>query len=294
MNNSTPVVTDFPTPLVGTAWLNDHLHDPELRILDCSVVREDHDDGTYAFVSGRPAWEKNHIPGSIHVDVLGELSDRDNSIPMMMPPAGDFAEIMSGYGIGAGTRVILYDNSNHAWAARVWWMLRVCGFDYAAVLNGGWQKWILENRTTSVEIVSYPKGKFIPRLRPGLMASKQEVLSSLNSEDVCIIHALPPESFTGEVAPYGRPGRIPGSKNLYCQWLVDPETHAYIDTDAQLDLFDKTGALDAERVITYCGGGIAASSDALALVCLGVKNVSVYDGSLSEWAADPSLPMETG
>ena len=294
MNNSTAAVTDFPTPLVETAWLSEHLDDRDLRILDCSVVREDHADGTYAFVSGRSIWEKNHIPGSVHVDVLGELCDSSNPIPMMMPPVGDFAEIMSGYGIGNGTRVILYDNSNHAWAARVWWMLRVCGFDDAAVLNGGWQKWIQENRPTSVETVNHPKGDFNHGFRPGLMASKQDVLSSLNSDEVCIIHALPPESFTGKVAPYGRAGRIPGSKNVYCEWLIDPETHSYIDAEAQRGLFEKTGALDAGRVITYCGGGIAASSDALALVSLGVKNVAVYDGSLSEWAADPSLPMETG
>lgn len=294
MNNPATTKPELPAPLVSTGWLTDHLQEQDLRILDCSVVRQDNDDGTYAFVSGKPGWAKNHIPGSIHIDVIGELSDPNSSIPLMMPPAADFAEIMAGYGVGNGTRVVLYDNSNHAWAARVWWMLRACGFDDAAVLNGGWKKWLMENRETTDAVVTNPRGNFIPSPRPELMATRGEVLASLGSDKVCIIHALPPASFTGDIAPYGRPGRIPGSKNVYCEWLVDPETGTYIDPDAQRELFEKTGAVTADRVITYCGGGVAASSDALALVCLGIKNVAVYDGSLSEWAADPSLPMETG
>ena len=294
MNNPASTRPRLPSPLVSTEWLSDHLNAQDLRILDCSVVRQDKEDGTYTFVSGKPGWAKSHIPGSMHIDVMGELSDPNSPIPLMMPPVADFADIMAGYGIGSGTLVVLYDNSNHAWAARVWWMLRVCGFDDAAVLNGGWKKWCMENRETTDEVVTFPRGNFVPAPRPGLMATKEEVLASLGSKDVCLIHALPPASFTGEAAPYGRPGRIPGSRNVYCEWLVDPETGTYIDPVAQRDLFDKTGALEADRVITYCGGGIAASSDALALVCLGIENVAVYDGSLSEWAADPALPMETG
>lgn len=284
----------LPTPLVETDWLGAHLGEPDLRILDCSVVRQDRADGTYTFVSGKDNWEQGHIPGSLHVFVLGELSDPDNPVPMMMPAAEKFADIMAGYGIGNGTRVVLYDNSNHAWAARVWWMLRACGFDNATVLNGGWKKWLRENRPASTEAATYPRGNFVPQPRPELMATKQEVLDSLGSKSVQLIHALPPPTFTGEVAPYGRPGRIPGSSNVYCESLIDPESNTYIDRDVQRRMFTEAGALDAERVITYCGGGIAASSDALALVCIGVKNVAVYDGSLSEWAADPSLPMETG
>jgi thiosulfate/3-mercaptopyruvate sulfurtransferase len=294
MSDSTSSSSVFSTPLVETDWLGANLGASDLRIIDCSVVRKDQPDGTYTFVSGQENWEQGHIPGSMYVFVLGELSDPDHPVPMMMPSAEKFADIMAGYGVGDDTRVVLYDNSNHAWAARVWWMLRVCGFDNAAVLNGGWKKWCRENRTVSTEVVSYPRGNFIPRPRPELMAGKQEVLESLGSESVKLIHALPPDTFTGKAAPYGRPGRIPGSSNVYCEWLIDPEACTYIDVEAQRHLFEQAGALDADRVITYCGGGIAASSDALALVAVGVKNVAVYDGSLSEWAADPAMPMETG
>ena len=285
--------SSFSAPLVETAWLAEHLHDPDLRILDCSVVMNFRDDGTYFFTSGRENWEKGHIPGSQHVDVLTELSDPDSPVNLMMPPMEKFAEIMAGRGIGAGTRVVLYDALNHAWAARVWWMLRVCGFDEAAVLNGGWKKWQAEQRKTSTESVTFPQAEFVPKPRPQLMVTKQEVLNSLHNDEISIINALSPESHSGKVQHFPRRGRIPGSKNVFCQLLVDPKSQAYIDRDAMRKLFQPTGALDTGRVITYCGGGIAASSDALALTLLGVDNVAVYDGSMSEWTADPATPMET-
>lgn len=125
------------------------------------------------------------------------------------------------------------------------------------------------------------------------MASKQQVLASLNDEKKCIINALSPDVFNGNMQLFPRPGRIPGSKNVYAQALVDTETNAFIEVDSIKALFKSTGALQSEQVITYCGGGIAASGDALALVLIGMDNVSVYDGSMSEWTADPDMPLET-
>ena len=290
MNNETS--SGLPTPLVESSWLDDHLQDPDLRILDCSVVRQDHDDGSYSFVSGREVWGQGHVPNSIFVDVLSELSDPDQAVHLMMPPIDAFARIMADKGIGDGTRVVLYDNSNHAWAARVWWMLRVCGFDNAAVLNGGLGKWQAEGRPTTTDVVDYPAASFTAHPRPELMASKETVLNSLGNTGVSIINALSPQMFNGELVLFPRPGNIPGSSNVYCSSLVDEKTMAYLDQDQIRKLFEHTGAFTADRVITYCGGGIAASSDALALTLLGVKNIAVYDGSMAEWTADPDLPLE--
>lgn len=286
-------LSEMPKPLVESGWLGDHLNDPEIRILDCSVIRQDHDDGSYSFASGREVWESAHIPNSIFVDVLTELSDPDHAVHLMMPPIDVFAGIMADRGVGDGTRVVLYDNSNHAWAARVWWMLRTCGFDNAAVLNGGLNKWQAEGRPTTTDSVNYPVASFSARHRPELMATKETVLESLGAERISIINALSPQMHNGEVVLFPRPGRIPGSSNVYCTSLVDPETMTYVDKEQMRQMFEPTGALSAERVITYCGGGIAASSDALALTLLGVKNIAVYDGSMAEWTADPDLPLET-
>jgi len=284
--------SELPTPLVETGWLVDHLGDADIRILDCSVVRQDHADGSYSFISGGETWEKAHIPGSVFVDVLTELSDPNHPVQLMMPPYDVFSGIMAAIGVGDGTRVVLYDNSNHAWAARVWWMLRVCGFDNATVLNGGMNKWLAERLPISTERVCFPPASFTARPRPELMASKETVLNSLGIDRISIINALSPQMFNGELVLFPRPGRIPGSSNVYCSSLVDPETMAYVGKETMQKLFEPTGALTAERVITYCGGGIAASSDALALTLLGVKNIAVYDGSMAEWTADPDTPLE--
>lgn len=285
----------LPWPLVETAWLAEHLDHGDLRVVECSVIMKSFEDGTYTFVGARDEWAEGHIPGSAFVDPLTELKDDDNPLPMMLPPKSRFAAVMSGLGVGQGARVVLYDRSNHAWAARVWWMLRVFGFDEAAVLNGGWRRWLAEDRPVSRTPSSYPRAEFKPQYRSELVADKQEVLESLPDEGKRVVHALSPEEFRGTAkTSFPRAGRIKGSVNVFCQSLVDPERHTYLPPEALRERFEAAGALGGNRTITYCGGGIAATSDALALAVLGVPNVAVYDGSLAEWTADPNLPMETG
>lgn len=285
----------FTSPLVATDWLETRLDEPSLRILDCSVVMRTADDGTYAFVGGREEWIEGHIPGSAFVDVLGDLAAKDSPLPMMMPPATELAATLAQRGVGDGTHVVLYDRSNHAWAARVWWMLRAIGFDTAAVLDGGWQKWTAEGRPISTRAPAYPVAQLSVRPRPDLFASKQRVLDSLENAGVTVVNALSPEEHRGTAKTrFPRSGRIAGSRNVYCQSLIDPETKAYLPEPKLRAVFEQADALRTDRAITYCGAGIAASSDALVLTLLGVENVAVYDGSLSEWTADPALPMETG
>jgi thiosulfate/3-mercaptopyruvate sulfurtransferase len=200
---------------------------------------------------------------------------------------------MERHGVGEGTEVVLYDRGNHAWAARVWWMLRACGFEAARVLDGGWQKWTAERRPTSTTSEPRAPGTFVPRPRPELFATKDEVRAAIDSARVTLVNALSPEEHRGTATTrFPRKGRIAGSHNVYCQSLVDPDTKAYRQRDELAALFDRAGALGAECTIVYCGAGIAASSDALALTLLGVPNVAIYDGSLSEWTSDPTLPME--
>ena len=122
MSGSIPAHSVFSSPLVETGWLSEHLSDPDLRILDCSVFIQYREKATPLFVSGKDQWQQAHIPGSQFIDVINELSDPRQSLNMMMPPVDDFMEIMAGYGIGSGTKVVLYDALNNIWAARVWWM----------------------------------------------------------------------------------------------------------------------------------------------------------------------------
>jgi thiosulfate/3-mercaptopyruvate sulfurtransferase len=245
--------------------------------------------------SGREEWEGAHIPGSAFADLPGELSDRTSPLRFMMPPAEQFADAMSALGVGEGTRVVLYDRAAGSWAARIWWMLRVFGFDDAAVLDGGWTKWTAEGRSTSSEGPTHPRGAFVARPRERLIANREEVLAAVGDGGTCVINALSEEQHRGDAgAAYGRSGHITSSVNVPAGSLVDPQTNAFLPLEALRVRFQGVGATNSKRVITYCGGGIAASSDAFVLTLLGVPNVAVYDASLSEWAADPALPMETG
>jgi thiosulfate/3-mercaptopyruvate sulfurtransferase len=284
-----------PQQLVETEWLAEHLDDPRVRVLECTVYLHPVDGpGGYRVESGRARWAQGHIPGAGFVDLQEELSDPRSSLRFTMPPASQFARAMSRHGVGDGVRVVLYDRFVNMWAARVWWMLRAFGFDDAAVLDGGWKKWTREGRPVATDDGTRPPRPFDARPRPALIADKAGVLAALGDDRVCVLNALTEEQHRGGGVSYGRPGRIAGSANVPARDLVDPETHAYLPVDVLRAKFAAAGALDARRVITYCGGGIAASSDAFALTLLGRDDVAVYDASLSEWGADPSLPMETG
>ncbi|MGH9003078.1 MAG: sulfurtransferase, partial [Acidimicrobiia bacterium] len=182
-----------------------------------------------------------------------------------------------------------------AWAARVWWMLRAFGFDEAAVLDGGWRAWTADGRPASTDPEpERAPATFVPRFRPGLFVGKEDVLAALEGNGSCIVDALPEVIYRGESSDYARPGHIPGAHNVNFLRLVDPETHRYLPGDQLRARFADVLEGEPSPVITYCGGAIAASSDAFVLNLLGVEDVAIYDGSLSEWAADPSLPLVSG
>jgi thiosulfate/3-mercaptopyruvate sulfurtransferase len=287
-----------PEYLVETQWLAAHLNDPGLRVLDCTIDRQAGPDGVVRLASGRGLYDQGHIPGSAFCDFVEDLTDRASMLPSMLPPAEQFAEAMSRYGIGDGVRVIIYDGSReswpHMWSARVWWMLKVFGFENAAILNGGFYKWKLEGRPISTEPSSYPGATFVAAYRPELIADKQDVLASIGADGTSLVNTLPREVHAG-TAPsnFERQGHITGSVNVPIVGLVDPETHAYLPPEEIRRQFEEVGALGGERVITYCRAGIAASAGACALGLVGQQNLAVYDGSLAVWTADPDLPMQT-
>ena len=284
-----------PEFLVQTGWLAQHLTDPEIVVLDCTVHLIPNPTTTYDVVPGLADFERGHIPGAQFLDLQADLSDPNTKLRFMLPTAEYFAAAMGRFGVGPDTKIVTYSTGNMWWASRVWWMLRVFGHDNAAVLDGGWQKWSQEGRPVEVGPARPRAAKTFPaRGKRNLMVGKDAVLAAIGDGAVCTINALQPAQHAGSGGnAYGRPGRIQGSVNLPAAHLLDPQTNAFLPPDELRRRFAAVGALD-RRVITYCGGGIAASADALALVMLGHNDVVLYDASLSEWAVDPSLPMETG
>jgi thiosulfate/3-mercaptopyruvate sulfurtransferase len=284
-----------PEFLVETDWLAQHLADPGVVVLDCTTHLIPNPAITYDVVPGRADYEKSHIPGALFVDVSRDVSDTSQSLRFMRPSPDDFAAAMRRFGISNDTRVVTYSTDNAWWATRVWWLLREFGHDNAAVLNGGWQKWSREGRAVETgPSPSRPAGTFSVQAVRNLMVDKESVKAAIGDGAVCTLNALAPAQHSGSGGNSdGRPGRIAGSVNLPAAHLLDPETNTFLPADELRRRFASVGAMD-RSVITYCGGGIAASADALALVMLGHPDVKLYDASLSEWAKDPSLPMEVG
>lgn len=274
--------------LVEVGWLAEHLQDPNLRILDATIQIEP----GAGIRSGREDWERSHIPGSSFADLFA-LSDPDKpSVTLTMPQPAWFADAVGRLGVGDGTRVVLYDARENMWAARLWWMLRAFGFDDAAVLDGGWTMWRREGLPVCARPCSYPSATFAPRPREGLVVGKDEVLAAIDDPDTCLVNALGRRQHRGEVNEYGRPGHIPGSRNVTAWEILDRDTQRYRPMPELRSRF--ADVLDAKRIITYCGGGVACASDAFALHLLGHRDVAIYDGGLLEWCADPSLPLAVG
>lgn len=290
-------MADFVHPefLVETDWLAQHLNDPDMLVLDCTTHLIPDPKATYQVAPGREDFEKGHIPGAQFVDMLRDVSDTSHRFRFMRQAPEDFAAAMRRFGVGNASRVVTYSTANPWWATRLWWLLRVFGFDNAAVLNGGWQKWSREGRAQETGPAKpRPAGDFTVRRVRDLMVDKDQVRDAIGDSAVCTLNALLPQQHAGSGGnSYGRPGRIAGSVNLPAAHLLDPDTNEFLPADELRRRFDAVGAMD-RPVIAYCGGGIAASADALALVMLGHENVKLYDASLSEWAIDESLPMETG
>jgi thiosulfate/3-mercaptopyruvate sulfurtransferase len=284
-----------PEYLVETEWLDHHRNDHGILVFDCTTHLIPDPKITYQVVPGRADFEKAHIPGAQFIDLQGDLSNTSHEYRFMTPSAEDFTAAMRRFGVHQTSHVVLYSTANVWWATRVWWLLREFGFDYASVLNGGFQKWTAEGRATEAgPSKPRPHGDFVVREQRHLMVGKDAVVQAIGDDAVCTINALSPQQHAGTGGnAYGRVGHIAGSVNLPAMHLLDPATNTFLPADELRARFSAVGALD-KQVITYCGGGIAASADALALVMLGHTDVKLYDASLSEWAKDPTLPMQAG
>lgn len=274
--------------LVTAEWLSEHFDDPDLVVLDCTVLVEQSENGNVRTVSGRPNYEAGHIPTAGFADLMGDLSDGDSPLQFAVPPPERFAAAMGALGVGDDNRVVLYDAGGSVWAARVWWMLRWVGFDRAALLDGGLNAWTAEGRPLSTESATRPVRKLTLAVRPELIADRDEVFASIEDDSVTLIDALPEAHYRGEMSMYGRPGHIPGASNVPLFSLID-EAGRYRPADELAEIF---GPDRDDRAITYCGGGIAASSNAFVMTRLGFTDVAVYTASLQEWAADPANPLE--
>jgi thiosulfate/3-mercaptopyruvate sulfurtransferase len=285
--------------LITTAELADILGQPNLRLFDCTTYLEPAPEGSndpYLAVPGRHSFEAGHIPGADFLDLQGEFSDSSTELRFMMPDIAQLEAAFGRHGIADDSEVVLYGIGTPMWATRFWWMLTSLGFDNVSVLDGGLDKWKAEGRAIETGPArGYRPATFTAKPRSGFFVDKHATLAATADRNTVVVNALGPQFHKGlEPSRYGRPGRVPGSCNVSAATLLDPLTKAFVPLAEAEAKFKAQGVTNDKRVVAYCGGGISATVDLFLLHRLGYDNLTLYDGSMGEWARDTSLPIETG
>jgi thiosulfate/3-mercaptopyruvate sulfurtransferase len=271
--------------LVSCQWLADEMGASDLRIVDASWHLPD---------TGRDAsaeYEAGHIPGAVFMN-LGELAAADSPVDNTLPGAEKFASRMQSLGLGDGSRIVVYDNSPVKSSARAWFMLKLFGAHTVAILDGGLAKWTAEGRPLAAGRENLRHRHFTAWSDAKKLRGKADVLAILEHKGEQLVDARGPGRFSGE-EPEPRPGHIPGARNVpYARMFNEDGT--FKDKAGLREAFCEAGVDLSRPVVTTCGSGVTACVLAFAMQLLGKQDVALYDGSWSEWGADPETPKATG
>lgn len=271
--------------LVSCEELAQHLNDPEWRIVDCRHLLSDVGYGEKAYAEG-------HLPGAVFMhldrDLSGPMNGRNGRHPLPDPEL--LAAKLGAVGIGRQTQVVAYDDDGGMYAVRLWWLLRWMGHDSVAVLDGSIRQWTNQGRPLSTDVPRYTSAVFEIELRDWVVTSGQ-VEASLDTNDLALIDARAPDRFRGEnetIDPVG--GHIPGARNRFFRDNLDA---GFFRPAAELrqEYLGVLAGVEPSQVALYCGSGVTACHDLLAMEIAGLSGAKLYSGSWSEWCADSSRPV---
>ena len=280
-----------PEYLISVDELNETIDDPNLRVFDSAVFLRPKEAG-YEVESGREAYLSGHIPGAGFIDLAEAWADTSSDLRFTLPAVDGLQSAIGASGINAEHKVVLYSSGHLMWATRAWWLLYFAGHTQIAILNGNLGAWKAAGQPLETGESVYPATTFSASPRTSQFADTDTVAAATDGV-VCTINSLSRSLYEGSGETYYvRRGHIPGSKLVYYDSLLDSEH--FLQEDALRDKLEAQGMLSADSVITYCGGGIAATVDAFACLLCGQENVAVYDGSMSEWVQDPKRPLTLG
>ncbi len=286
----------FPENIVECEWLSKRLDDENVRIFDCTtylLYRDKDPSKPYDVESGISKYKESHIPGSAFLDLQNDLSKKGSPYSFTLPDFLDLKNRFQNLGVGDPFHIILYSRNGTQWATRVWWMLFVLGFEKISVLDGGYDEWIRLSLPTEDSVRKFNPAKFNASFRENIFVGKESTLKAIGDKSCILLNALTKDIHSGENPRYGRPGRIPNSLNIPFHKLVDSNTGKFKKPEEAAEIFNSMDVSSDKTILNYCGGGIAATLDAFILYQLGFKNLQIYDNSMSEWAMDETLPIET-
>lgn len=283
-----------PPLFVSTDWLEKRLDDSKLRIVDATTYLQPTAEGPKVW-SGQETYEEEHIPSAVFADLVHDFSDPDSDLGFTKPSRERFVEKVEALGIGnEDTYTVIYDQGYAVvgadfiasdWASRFAWQLMYEGYDNIAILDGGLAKWKEEGKALSSGVETYPATTFSGERQNDLFVGKEEVEEAMEDESVLLVNSLTEQDFNN--------GRIPTSCNVPFVAHSNHQTKELLSDEQLKEAFEQVGAFDEDKkVITYCGGGIAATWNAVLLKKLGHNHVAVYDGSMAEWSADPNVRIE--
>jgi thiosulfate/3-mercaptopyruvate sulfurtransferase len=274
--------------LIETDQLAARLHDPQLTIVDCRFDLKD-------LAAGERAYDAGHVPGALYMHL-----DRDLSGPKTgdngrhpLPDPQRFAHTLGALGVGADTQVVAYDQDSGMYASRFWWMVRWLGHDAVAVLNGGLAKWLAEARPVSAVTEHRAAQRFVAHVRPEMLVSAEDV--EVRPHTWRLVDARAPERFRGDVEPLDKAaGHIPGAANHHYLTNLDAQGIFRSPSELAAHFQDAMRGTSPESLVCYCGSGVTACQNLLALEHAGLRGAKLYAGSWSEWSADPGRPIATG
>ena len=276
------------TTLVSSDLLARHLDD--WAIVDCRFdLQNEH--------WGRDEYRSAHIPGAVYAslndDLSGARTGTNGRHPI--PEVDALAATLGRLGITRSTQVVAYDQDAGSYASRLWWLLRYAGHDAVAVLDGGWAKWVRERRPTRAGEESRPQARYDAAARPALRVDVADVAARLDDASQVLIDARAPERFEGRTETIDRvAGHIPGAANHFFKHNLGADGTMLPPDAVRADFQRILGGQGADRVVMYCGSGVTACHNLLAMEHAGLPGARLYVGSWSEWSSDPSRPVATG
>ncbi len=275
--------------LVTTDWLEAHLDDKKLRIVELRGKVLPPTEPPPHYLTDEAGYLAAHIPNAQFVDWQVDIVEPGSPSNDIASPAR-FAELMARLGISNEHRVIVYDNIASMFACRMRWCLRYYGHDDVSVLDGGWARWLAEGRPVASAVPQFERAIFVTRERPELQATAEEILAGLAQGNMQLIDVRSPAEYAGESSRIDVAGHIPTAINVPWSAMVTGDMRAKPAADIRKHLQGLGIDLEAEDTVLYCNSGVSATFGMLAMEIAGASNLRLYDGSWTEWGGDPATP----